>query len=217
MPDRYQSARVVHVLTEAGGFADKQAAQAFKRAHSSAILSVEPILFDASVVHDSVGKLAELTGLADVVSPDWPAACAIARVEPTSQAADPCMVLQECSTAMQLKPSALLAVRCGSDGSYIRYQESAASEHSVWHVPAYHISNVADPTGAGNSYCGALAAYLGTCEVQTLDCVFEAVARASAVGACVVQVDGLPAVDERLRQQLTEYAAEIKGRIRKLG
>ncbi|KAG5180264.1 Ribokinase-like protein [Tribonema minus] len=213
LPPHYAHAQVVHVLTEADGMAETRMACTLKAERLDAILSVEPVLFDLPNVMATVTGLLPLLSAADVVSPDWPAACAIAGADAAS--ADPEAVLRGCRSRMQLKGGALLAVRCGSRGSYLLWGTRAER----WaHVPAFPLPDpVQDPTGAGNAYCGALAACLargGPGALADTARVLKAAAQASATGAAVVQVDGLPELGAALNAQLSRYCDDIASRTR---
>jgi hypothetical protein len=84
LPASYSTAAALHALVEEGGAAESRMARKFKADHPAVLLSVEPILFDLPKVHSAVEGLQGLTSLADVVSPDYGAACAIAGVQPAT-------------------------------------------------------------------------------------------------------------------------------------
>jgi sugar/nucleoside kinase (ribokinase family) len=93
----------------------------------------------------------------------------------------------------------IVALRMGPEGSLV-YTGSGASHlrsatHLAVHVPAIP-TNVVDPTGAGNAYCGGfLAGYIETGDVLTA-------ARYGAIAASfLVEQAGLPEINERLRTQ----------------
>jgi hypothetical protein len=84
LPPSYSTAAALHALVEEGGAAESRQAIQFKADHPAVLLSVEPILFDLPQVHSAVEGLQVLTSLADAVSPDFGAACAIAGVQPAT-------------------------------------------------------------------------------------------------------------------------------------
>jgi hypothetical protein len=83
LPPSYSTAVALHALVEKRA-AEFRMARKFKADHPAVLLSVEPILFDLPQVHAAVEGLQELTSLADVVSPDYGAACAIAGMQPAT-------------------------------------------------------------------------------------------------------------------------------------
>ena len=86
--------------------------------------------------------------------------------------------------------ASVVALRMGPEGSLVH-----AGSHPAVHVPAVP-TNVIDPTGAGNAYCGGfLAGYVRTSDVLTA-------ARYGTVAASfLVEQVGLPEINERLRTQ----------------
>jgi sugar/nucleoside kinase (ribokinase family) len=65
---------------------------------------------------------------------------------------DPTKVLQTCAAKLSLHSRALLAVRCGSDGSYVWWGQHP---NECYHAPAHLIADVKDPTG-NSAYRDAL-------------------------------------------------------------
>jgi sugar/nucleoside kinase (ribokinase family) len=57
---------------------------------------------------------------------------------------DPISVLQTCAAKLSLHSRAVLAVRCGSDGSYVWWGQHPSE---CYHAPAHLIEDVKDPTG----------------------------------------------------------------------
>jgi sugar/nucleoside kinase (ribokinase family) len=95
--------------------------------------------------------------------------------------------------------TSIVTLRMGPEGSLV-YARSGASHlksamHLAVHVPAVP-TNVIDPTGAGNAYCGGfLVGYILTGDVLTA-------ARYGAVAASfLVEQVGLPEINEQLRTQ----------------
>jgi hypothetical protein len=95
--------------------------------------------------------------------------------------------------------TSIVTLRMGPEGSLV-YARSGAShlksaKHLAVHVPAVP-TNVIDPTGAGNAYCGGfLVGYILTGDVLTA-------ARYGAVAASfLVEQVGLPEINEQLRTQ----------------
>lgn len=98
---------------------------------------------------------------------------------------------------LTMQPGALLAIRDGEHGSYIytrpapdapiyMWLADASSREYEWfaRVPAAKLERVADPTGAGNAYAGALTAQLAAGVGPE-----AAAATATAVGAAFCAAD----------------------------
>lgn len=91
---------------------------------------------------------------------------------------------REEAAALELAPSATMIITMGGDGALVDDVT----------VPAFAV-DVVDPTGAGDTFCGALAVALA--EGAEL---LEAVRFANAAGACAVQVAGAePSLPTRVR------------------
>jgi cytidine kinase len=89
--------------------------------------------------------------------------------------------------------ASIVTLRMGPEGS--RVYASSGATHLVIHVPAVP-TNVIDPTGAGNAYCGGfLAGYVQTGDVLT------AAHYGTVAASFLVEQVGLPEINERLRTQ----------------
>ncbi|CAM9595988.1 unnamed protein product, partial [Discosporangium mesarthrocarpum] len=120
-------------------------------------------------------------------------------------------------------PPRVLSVRRGARGSYLWTNKRPGQ---YWTIPPAQGVHVIDPTGAGNAFCGALAA-----NMPRLDGVrgegahrewewalwqqgmLRAASRASATGAAVVAVEGLPNVGEDIRKAMVAESLRIYGSI----
>ena len=96
--------------------------------------------------------------------------------------------------------ASIVALRMGPEGSLVYAGSGATHFSSASHLVPIHVpaipTNVIDPTGAGNAYCGGfLAGYVQTGDVLTA-------ARYGTVAASfLVEQVGLPEINERLRTQ----------------
>ena len=96
--------------------------------------------------------------------------------------------------------ASIVTLRMGPEGSLVYARSSAthfssASRLDLIHVPAIP-TNVTDPTGAGNAYCGGFLAG----HIQTGD-VLTAARYGTVVASFLVEQVGLPEINERLRTQ----------------
>lgn len=82
-----------------------------QKARPASLLSVEPVLFDLANVAATVAALAPLLRVADVVSPDWPAACALAGIAAAD--ADAGRFRKSANASLMTRFALLLLVRAG--------------------------------------------------------------------------------------------------------
>ena len=93
----------------------------------------------------------------------------------------------------------------GAEGSYLF---SPSNQDTFTRVPAVELDDVADPTGAGNAYAGALCA-----GVAAGVPVADAAATASAVGAAFCRAaDWAPSEGQATRSWLERAAADVRVR-----
>ena len=127
-----------------------------------------------------------------------------------------------CFDEFCMQPGALLAIRDGARGSFLYSRPAPEAPAWQWladigrrehewlaHVPACPLERVADPTGAGNAYIGALTARVA----EGVDWK-EAAATATAVGAAFcASEDWAPADMSVAREEVRRWAEEVKNRI----
>lgn len=95
--------------------------------------------------------------------------------------------------------ASIVALRMGADGSLVHH----AATGETHHIPAVK-TNVIDPVGAGNAYCGALlVGWLETGDLR-LAGMYAAVA-----ASFLVEQYGLPAPHPGLRDRATQRLAEL--------
>jgi sugar/nucleoside kinase (ribokinase family) len=176
LPAAYQRPDVIHLITEHSGDAMIENALALKEA--GAIFSLEPIIMPA--YHNQEDILPKIR-LAGVVTPDFPAASALAGSE------DPLEVMKYWS---KLGPS-LVAIRHGYHGSYTWDRE----HDQYWHIMPVPVK-VVDVTGAGNCYGGGLiVGWNRSRDARTAGCY------ASVSASFVVERYGLPKVTDALQSE----------------
>jgi 2-dehydro-3-deoxygluconokinase len=145
---------------------------------AGAIFSLEPIIMPA--YHNQEDILPKIR-LAGVVTPDFPAASALAGSE------DPLEVMKYWS---KLGPS-LVAIRHGYHGSYTWDRE----HDQYWHIMPVPVK-VVDVTGAGNCYGGGLiVGWNRSRDARTAGCY------ASVSATFVVERYGLPKVTDALQSE----------------
>lgn len=183
LAERHLAADGIHLVTEFGR--EPMAETALAMQHRGALFSLEPI-FDPHSCPDQ-GALLELAARADLVTPDWPAAAALAGSD------DPREVLRFWAA---LGPRAV-ALRRGSHGSYVL----DARRREAWHIPALPVT-VVDPTGAGNAYGGGwFVAWRETGDVRRAGCA------ATAAAAVMIGHTGMPPLADATRRRAAELRA----------
>ncbi len=181
LSEQHWQAAGIHMVTE---FADEpMVGNALELRERGALFSLEPI-FASHSCPDPAGLL-NLARRADLATPDWPAASALAG------ASEPADVLRFWAA---LGPQAV-AIRRGVHGSYVW-----DSEHQqAWHIPALPVHAV-DPTGAGNAYGGGwCVGWYDTHDARIAGC-YGTVAAALMVGH-----EGMP----ELNQATSQRAADL--------
>ncbi|MEM6284225.1 MAG: carbohydrate kinase family protein [Chloroflexota bacterium] len=193
LPGSYQQAKTLHLVTE---WADMPVVQVgLDLQQRGGIFSLEPLLdnemwFDEKAMIDLIGKV-------DCVTPDFPSASRLAGRD------TPLEVLKFWAGL----GANMVAIRDGVRGSYVWSKE----EDIFWHVPPVPVSNVVDPTGAGNAYGGGLCVgWTETGDART------AAAYGTTAAYSLLHVPGLPAIHspevqaaKNLLQQVVDSAAEL--------
>lgn len=175
LPPAYRQPKAIHLITE---FPDEpMVADALALRGRGAILSLEPLLL--SMEPEEWDRMLALVRQVDMVTPDWPAARAVAGSD------DPRRVLEAWS---RLGPD-VVAIRHGARGSYVW----GRSRDEAWHIPAVSV-HVVDPTGAGNAYGGGLC--VGWTESQD---TLVAGCRGAVAAAILIRQVGLPVMSPALR------------------
>lgn len=172
----HQQAAGIHMITEFGDEPMVASARALQR--NGALFSLEPIFADHSCPDPDA--LLELARTVDIVTPDWPAASAIAGSE------QPLEVLRYWSA---LGPEAV-AIRHGAHGSYVWDRQ----HDQAWHIPILPVELV-DPTGAGNAYGGGWAIGWWRFRNARLAGCYATVA-----AALMISQAGMPPLDDDQRQ-----------------
>ena len=142
------------------------------------VVSLEP--FKPADRPPSDAALREMCSAADIFSPN------VAEAQSLVGNGSPDEMVRRLTDA----GASIVALRMGPEGSLVYI-----GSHLAVHVPAI-ATNVIDPTGAGNAYCGGfLAGYAQTGDMLTAG-------RYGAVAASfLVEQVGLPEINERLRTQ----------------
>lgn len=175
LPDPYQAAQAIHLVTEFGNEPMAQTALALQR--QGALVSLEPI-FDLHSCTDQ-SALLTFTRQSDLVTPDWPAASTLAN------STDPRTVVQYWA---RLGPRAV-AIRHGANGSYVW----DAISQQAWHIPPLPVT-VVDPTGAGNAYGGGwCAGWIAHQNARQAGCY------ATVSAALMLSHAGMPALNQSAR------------------
>jgi sugar/nucleoside kinase (ribokinase family) len=175
LPPAYRQPRAIHLITE---FPDEpMVADALDVRRRGAIVSLEPLLM--SMEPEDWDRMLALVRHVDLVTPDWPAASAVAGSD------DPPRVLEAWS---RLGPDAV-AIRHGARGAYVW----GSPRDEAWHIPAVPVK-VVDPTGAGNAFGGGLC--VGWTDTRD---ILIAGGRAAVAAAILIRQVGLPAMSPALR------------------
>jgi sugar/nucleoside kinase (ribokinase family) len=180
LSEQHRQAAGIHLITEFGR--EPMVGTALELQRHGALLSLEPI-FDAHSCPDR-GELLNLARRADLVTPDWPAASALAGT------ADPAGVLRFWAA---LGPRAV-AIRSGARGSYVW----DAEHRLAWHIPALPVQAI-DPTGAGNAYGGGwCVGWHYTNDARRAGCY------GTVAAAIMVSHEGMPDLNDTTRQRAGE-------------
>src|SRR3954451_20969045 len=178
---QHRQAAGIHLITEFGREPFVDTALDLQR--HGAMLSLEPI-FDERSCPDPAALL-DFARQCDIVTPDWPAATALAGAD------DLAGVLRFWSA---VGPRAV-AIRHGAQGSYVVDREL----RQAWHIPALPVRAI-DPTGAGNAYGGGwCAGWHHTRDALRAGCY------GTAAAAIMVSHEGTPDLADATKQ----YAAEL--------
>jgi sugar/nucleoside kinase (ribokinase family) len=110
--------------------------------------------------------------------------------------------LRRCARAILAKGPAYLIVKKGENGALLFTKEG-----ETFFFPAYPLEDVFDPTGAGDTFAGAIMGYIAREGVLTLDVLKEAIVQGTILaGICVERFgpEALLAVDESELQRRRE-------------
>lgn len=91
-------------------------------------------------------------------------------------------------------------VKQGEYGAYL------FDEHGIFHAPAYPVEEVRDPTGAGDTFAGALLGYLDAQPAITRQTLRRAVVYGSAVASICVEHYGTEGLLHATREQVEARA-----------
>ena len=89
-----------------------------------------------------------------------------------------------------------VVVKQGEYGAYL------FDEHGIFHAPAYPVDFVVDPTGAGDSFAGAMLGYLDTQPAVDRAAIRRAVVYGSAVASICVEHYGTAGLLKATRDQV---------------
>ncbi len=94
-------------------------------------------------------------------------------------------------------------VKQGEYGAYL------FDEHGIFHAPAYPVESVVDPTGAGDSFAGALLGYLDAQPIVDRGALRRAVVMGSAAASICVEKYGARGLLEATRDDVLARAREF--------
>ena len=103
-------------------------------------------------------------------------------------------------------------VKHGSAGSTL-YHRRSDGETDMFRCPALPVAHAVDPTGAGDSYLGALAGYLSCRELKgnpTWEEMQNATVCASAVAACTCEAFGTDSLTKLTREEVKQRVSELE-------
>jgi len=184
VPDAYWSARGFHfgVHPEAPNLRIMQALR-----ERGIVVSIEPFREASRPLSDV--ELRTLTSACDIFSPN------VVEAESLVGGGDPMMLIRRLTDA----GAAIVALRMGAEGSFVH----RAATGETWYIPPVR-TQVVDPVGAGNAYCGALlVGWLETGDLR-LAGMYAAVA-----ASFLVEQYGLPAPRPDLRREAARRLADL--------
>ena len=112
--------------------------------------------------------------------------------------------LRDCAAAiLKMGPSHVI-IKKGEHGALL------FSESGVFIVPAYPVSRLTDPTGAGDSFAGAFMGYLARAGRVTDKLLREALVHASAVASFSVEGFSLESLERLTLAQIGARVSELK-------
>ena len=112
--------------------------------------------------------------------------------------------LRDCAAAiLKMGPSHVI-IKKGEHGALL------FSKSGVFIVPAYPVSRLTDPTGAGDSFAGAFMGYLARAGRVTDKLLREALVHASAVASFSVEGFSLESLERLTLAQIGKRVAELK-------
>ncbi|MFO0562707.1 MAG: PfkB family carbohydrate kinase [Polyangiales bacterium] len=94
-------------------------------------------------------------------------------------------------------------VKQGEYGAYL------FDEHGTFHAPAYPVESVVDPTGAGDSFAGALLGYLDAQPILDRGAIRRAVVMGSAAASICVEKYGAKGLLEATHDDIVNRAREF--------
>ncbi len=102
----------------------------------------------------------------------------------------------------QLGPKIVL-IKKGSHGAVLFHPEG------LFAIPAYPVLNVADPTGAGDSFAGALIGCLATANDTSIATMRRAVAHATVTASLTVESLGIDRLEQAGRKEIDRRFEEL--------
>lgn len=185
VPEAYWGARGFHfgVHPESPNLRILQALRA-----RGVVVGVEPFREAARPLDDAT--LRTLLTACDIFSPN------LVEAESLVGPGDPDELVRRLTDA----GAAIVALRMGAEGSLVHQAAAGAS----WHIPAV-ATQVVDPVGAGNAYCGALlVGWLETGDLRLAGMY------ASVAASFLVEQYGLPAPRPDLRAEAARRLASLR-------
>lgn len=184
VPDTYWSARGFHfgVHPEAPNLPIMQALR-----ERGIVVSIEPFREASRPLSDA--ELRTLVSACEIFSPN------IVEAKSLVGEGDPMALIRRLTDA----GAAIVALRMGAEGSLVH--RAAACE--TWYIPSVN-TQVVDPVGAGNAYCGALlVGWLETGDLRLAGMY------ATVAASFLVEQYGLPAPRPDLRQEAAQRLANL--------
>jgi sugar/nucleoside kinase (ribokinase family) len=115
-------------------------------------------------------------------------------------------LVQAGKKAIALGPSVVIIKR-GEHGAML------VSKEDVFMVPGYPVSDVLDPTGAGDSFAGGFVGYLSECEDLTPISLRTAVVYGNTLGSFNVEGVGVARLANTTRQEVDQRFEEYKAMV----
>jgi sugar/nucleoside kinase (ribokinase family) len=188
LSEQHRQAAGIHMITEFGREPMIDSARELQR--GGALWSLEPIFDDHSCPDRPA--LLDCARQVDIITPDWPAATALAGSE------RPADVLRHWAA---LGPEAV-AIRHGANGSYVWDRRHG----QAWHIPILPVPAL-DPTGAGNAYGGGWCiGWWRTHDARLAGCY------AAVAAALMISRAGMPPLDAESRGRAASLFAVAQRR-----
>jgi sugar/nucleoside kinase (ribokinase family) len=107
----------------------------------------------------------------------------------------------------QLGPKIVL-VKKGANGAVLFHPEG------LFALPAFPVTRVEDPTGAGDSFAGALIAHLAACDSTSFATLRQAAAYATVTASLTVEALGIDRLEKAGRSEIDRRYEQLVGMTR---